>query len=48
MRLEKKAIHCNKSMIQDKGIPIIDNNVVNLLGAMVGALISATFVILYE
>ena|SRR5215208_957401 len=48
MRLEKKAIHCNRSMIRDKGIPIIDNNVVNLLGAMVGALISATFVILYE
>jgi uncharacterized protein (TIGR00297 family) len=47
-RLEKKAIHCNNSMIREKGITIIDNNIVNLLGAIIGALISASFVIFYE
>jgi hypothetical protein len=35
-------------MIRVKGISVIDNNVVNFLGAITSALISASFVILYR
>jgi uncharacterized protein (TIGR00297 family) len=47
-RLEKRAIHCNRAMILERGISIVDNNVVNLLGMIIGALISASFVLLLE
>jgi uncharacterized protein (TIGR00297 family) len=46
--LENKVTHCNKPMIRVKGISVIDNNVVNFLGAITSALISASFVILYR
>src|ERR687897_363332 len=45
-RLEKRATHCNRAMILERGISIVDNNVVNLLGMIIGALISASFVLL--
>lgn len=45
--LEKRAIHCNVFTIQERGIPLIDNNVVNLLAAIIGAAISASFIIIY-
>jgi hypothetical protein len=35
-------------MIQERGVSIVDNNVVNLLGMIIGALISASFVSLFE
>jgi uncharacterized protein (TIGR00297 family) len=46
--LEKKAVHCNRFMIREKGVSIVDNNVVNLLGMLISALISASFVLLLE
>jgi uncharacterized protein (TIGR00297 family) len=46
--LEKKVIHCNKFMIREKGIFFIDNNVVNFLGAIISALLSASLVVLYK
>jgi uncharacterized protein (TIGR00297 family) len=45
--LEKKTIHCNILTIQEKGISSVDNNVVNLLAAIIGAAISASFIIIY-
>jgi uncharacterized protein (TIGR00297 family) len=45
--LEKRAIHCNVFTIQERGIPLIDNNVVNILAAIIGAAISASFIIIY-
>lgn len=45
--LEKRAMHCNVFTIQERGIPLIDNNVVNLLAAIIGAAISASFIIIY-
>lgn len=45
--LEKRAIHCNVFTIQERGIRLIDNNVVNLLAAIIGAAISASFIIIY-
>ena len=44
--LEKMAIHCNLPAVQEKGISIVDNNVVNLLAALIGGVISASFVII--
>jgi uncharacterized protein (TIGR00297 family) len=46
--LEMKVIHCNRFTIREKGTSFIDNNVVNFLGAIISALISASFVILYK
>src|ERR671921_416835 len=46
--LEIKVIHCNRLTIREKGTSFIDNNIVNFLGAIIGALISASFVILYK
>jgi uncharacterized membrane protein len=45
--LEKRAMHCNIFTIQESGISLIDNNVVNLLAAIIGAVISASFIIYY-
>ncbi len=46
--LEMKVIHCNRFTIREKGTSFIDNNVVNFLGAIISALISANFAILYK
>lgn len=46
--LEKKIMHCNFLTVQEKGIGRIDNNVVNFLSAILGALISASFIIIYR
>src|SRR5215212_10302601 len=46
--LEKRSIHCNFPTIQEKGISIVSNNMVNLISAIIGAAISANFIILYE
>ena len=46
--LEMKVIHCNRFTIRERGTSFIDNNVVNFLGAIISALISASFVILYK
>jgi uncharacterized protein (TIGR00297 family) len=46
--LEKRSIHCNFPTIQEKGISIVNNNTVNLISAIIGAIISANFIILYE
>jgi uncharacterized protein (TIGR00297 family) len=44
--LEKMTIHCNLPAIQERGISVVDNNVVNLLAALIGGLISASFIII--
>jgi hypothetical protein len=41
-------MHCNFLTVQEKGISVVDNNVVNLLSAIVGAVISASFIIFYQ
>jgi len=46
--LEKRAMHCNFLTVQEKGISLVDNNVVNLLSAIIGAVISASFIIVYH
>src|ERR671926_159206 len=45
--LEKMTIHCNLPVVQERGISIVDNNIVNLLAAFIGGLISASFIILH-
>jgi uncharacterized protein (TIGR00297 family) len=45
--LEKMTIHCNLPTVQERGISMVDNNVVNLLAALIGGLVSASFIILY-
>jgi uncharacterized protein (TIGR00297 family) len=45
--LEKRAMHCNLLTVQESGISLIDNNVVNLLAATIGAIIAAGFMIIY-
>jgi uncharacterized membrane protein len=40
------TIHCNLPVVQERGISMVDNNVVNLLAAFIGGLISASFIIL--
>jgi uncharacterized protein (TIGR00297 family) len=45
--LEKRSMHCNLLTVQERGISLVDNNVVNLLAAIIGAIISATFIIIY-
>jgi uncharacterized protein (TIGR00297 family) len=44
--VEKMTIHCNLPVVQERGISMVDNNVVNLLAAFIGGLISASFIIL--
>jgi uncharacterized protein (TIGR00297 family) len=46
--IEKKTIHCNLVAIREQGVAIIDNNVVNVISAIVGALISIVFIILIQ
>jgi uncharacterized protein (TIGR00297 family) len=46
--LEKRAMHCNFLTVQEKGVSLVDNNVVNLLSAIIGAIISASFIIVYQ
>jgi uncharacterized protein (TIGR00297 family) len=45
--LEKMAIHCNLPTVQERGLSMVDNNVVNLLAALIGGVISASFVIIH-
>jgi uncharacterized protein (TIGR00297 family) len=45
--LERRAMHCNFLTVQERGISMVDNNVVNLLGAIIGAFVSASFIIIY-
>ncbi|HZE79128.1 MAG TPA: DUF92 domain-containing protein [Nitrososphaeraceae archaeon] len=46
--LEKRAMHCNFLTVQEKGVSLIDNNVVNLLSAVLGAAVSASFIFIYR
>jgi len=46
--LEKRSIHCSFPTIQEKGISIINNNAVNFISAIIGAAISANFIVIYE
>lgn len=45
--VEEMTIHCNLPVVQEKGISMVDNNVVNLLAAFIGGLVSASFIILH-
>lgn len=44
--LETKIDHCQVRTELTSGIVIIDNNMVNILGALIGAAISGSFVLL--
>jgi uncharacterized membrane protein len=45
--LEKMTIHCNLPAVQERGTSMVDNNVVNLLAALIGGVISASFIIIH-
>jgi uncharacterized protein (TIGR00297 family) len=46
--IEKKSIHCNFPLIKERGISIINNNTVNIISAIIGAIISANFIMIYQ
>ena len=46
--LEKRVIHCNFLTVQETGIRLVDNNIVNLVSAILGAAVSASFIIIYR
>jgi uncharacterized membrane protein len=41
------TIHCNLPAVQERGTSMVDNNVVNLLAALIGGVISASFIIIH-
>ena len=45
--LEKKSIHCSFPTIHERVISIINNNAVNFISAIIGAAISANFIVIY-